>query len=165
MRRSLRRGRALGSAALLWLLLSLLEIALLGKLDPQETPAGIAVALIASAATVAGARAANAQFRLRWRWLGLAPVVARNIVRDTFIVFGALLRAVAGRPVRDAFLEIPFDPGGTDSESAARRALVVAGISTSPNEIVLAVDKHRRVLRVHVLVRSSSARHSRAWPL
>jgi len=162
---TLRRGHALAGAALLWALLCAFEIALVGKLDAQETPAGIGVALIATVIAVAGATMAGLRLGLRWSWLWLPLLVARNILRDTFLVYGAVLESVAGRPVRDAYLEIPFDPGGDDAESTARRALVVAGVSTSPNEIVLGVDKHARKLRVHVLVRTRSPKRSRAWPL
>lgn len=145
--------------------LVLFEIVLVGKLDPQETPVGIGVALLATAAAVIAARVARVRYAVRLSWTWLALLVLRNVVRDTFVVYGVLLRRLAGGAVEDAFRDVPFDPGGDDPASAARRALAIAGISTAPNEIVLAADRQRRRLRVHVLAVSPETPHSREWPL
>ena len=145
--------------------LALFEIVLVGKVDAQETPVGIGVAVLAAVVVVSALAAGNVRYALRFSWLWPALLVARNIVRDTFVVYGVLLRHLAGAPVRDAYENVPFDQGGEDPVSAARRALVVAGVSTSPNEIVLAVDEERKTLRVHALAISKSPRHSLQWPL
>ena len=157
--------RGIAGAALLWIGLALFEIALVGKLDPQETPVGFAIALLAVAAAVAALRAANLRYGARWRWAGFAALVARNVVRDSFIVFGVLVRRLGGAAIPDGFQDIPFDPGGDEPAAAARRALATAGISTSPNEIVLAIDAERRSMRVHVLAPPGTRRHSERWPL
>ena len=143
--------------------LALFEIVLVGKVDAQETPVGIGVAVLAAVVVVSALAAGNVRYALRFSWLWPAVLVARNIVRDTFVVYGVLLRHLAGAPVRDAYENVPFDQGGEDPVSAARRALVVAGVSTSPNEIVLAEE--RKTLRVHALAISKSPRHSLQWPL
>lgn len=152
-------------ATVLWIVLALFEIALIGKLDPQETPAGIAVALLATAATLAVGTVAGARYRVHAGWLPLALLVARNVVRDTVVVSRVVLRALAGGAVADGYLHVPFEPGGDDPASAARRALAIAGMSTSPNEIVLDVDEQRRMMRVHVLAGTGNRRHSTEWPL
>ena len=152
-------------AAVLWIVLSLFEIALVGKLDPQETPDGIAVALAATAMTFAAIAVARTRYGMRVTWLWLAVLVARNVVRDTFVVYRIILRRLAGGAVADGYLDVPFDPGGDDPRSAGRRALAIAAVSTSPNEIVLAIDAERRTMRVHVLADTGTRRHSAEWPL
>ncbi len=155
----------LAKAASLVIALSLFEVVLVGKIDEQETPVGIGVALLATAAVLYALTAAKVHYDVRVSWLWPALLVLKNIGRDTVIVYGVLVRRLAGERVADAYLDVPFDPGGDDPVSAARRALAVAGVSTSPNEIVLAVDAERRCLRVHVLAVSTAPRHSLEWPL
>lgn len=158
------RGRLLAFVGM-GIVLSLFEIVLVGKIDAQETPVGIGIALLATAAVIGSLIAANVRYALRFSWLWLVLLVIRNIVRDTFVVYGVLLRHLAGGSIEDAYQDVPFDPGGDDPASAARRALTIAGVSTSPNEIVLAVDSERKSLRVHVLAVSKTPRHSLEWPL
>ncbi len=160
----LRGGRLL-RATVLWVVLSALEIALVGKLDPQETPVGVAIGLLATLLTVVAAAAAHAHYGGRAAWLWLPLLVARNVARDTIIVSRIVLRRLAGGAVADGYLDIPFDPGGDDALSAGRRALAIAGVSTSPNEIVLDVDPERRTMRVHVLADTGNRRRSAEWPL
>lgn len=145
--------------------MAVFEIVLVGKLDPQETPVGVAIALIATALAFGAAAAGEVRYAFRPSWLWLPLLVARNIVRDTFLVLGVVVRRLAGGRTRDAYREVPIDPGGDDPVSAARRALVVAAVSTSPNEIVLGIDARRRRMRVHVLVQTDAEPHSEQWPL
>ena len=153
------------TAVVLWTVLSLLERVLVGRLDVEETPVGIVIALLATIVTLSGASLAKANYTLDWRWLWLPLLVVRNVVRDTFTVYGVLFRRLAGGRVEDAMVEIPFDPGGVDPRSAARRALATAGISTSPNEIVLDIDSANGMMRVHALKVTNARRHSAQWPL
>jgi multisubunit Na+/H+ antiporter MnhE subunit len=143
-----------------------IEIVFVGKIDPQETPVGFGVAGLAAAITVAALAAAGTQYRLRWSWLLAAPRVAWNVVRDSVIVTVLLVRALTGREPDDAIVDVPFDPGGDDPESRARRALVVAAISTAPNSIVLGIDEATRTLRVHYLSRGAASQpRSTRWPV
>lgn len=143
-----------------------LEALFVGKVDAQETPVGFGAALVAAVVTVAALSAAGETYAPRLAWLALVPRVAWNVVRDTALVTVVLARALAGRPPDDRIVELPFAPGGDDPESAARRALAVAGISTSPNGIALDIDAERRVVRVHQLsVSRASAPLSEEWPL
>jgi hypothetical protein len=153
------------AVAMLWMCLSAFEIVLIGRFDAQETPAGVGIALLAALVTAGALKAAGLSYRLQASWLWLPLLVVRNVVRDTFGVYGVLLRHLCGGTVKDAFLDIPFDWGGDDPASAARRALAVAGISTSPNEIVLALDRDRGTARVHALAITGARRHSAQWPL
>lgn len=157
-------GRLLGVACVT-VVLAVFEIALVGKIDPQETLVGAGVALLVAAAVACALAVARLRYAFRVSWLWLVLLVLRNVVRDTFVVFGVLLRRLAGGRVEDAYQDVPFDPGGDDAASAARRALAVAAISTSPNEIALEFDRERGRLRVHALAVTRAPRHSLEWPL
>lgn len=149
-----------------WFVVAVLfEIVLVGKIDVEETPVGAAIAAIAVAAAAACAAAAPAAFRPRLRWLPYVANVTRNIVRDTVAVYGVLWAALRGAPVCDGMREITFVFGGEDAESQARRALVVAGISTSPNAIVIDALPERERLRVHMLAPADQPGASPEWPL
>jgi len=79
--------------------------------------------------------------------------VARNILKDTCTVFGALLRRLfTGKLPESGYTFIPFDAGGEDRESAARRALTIEGISISPNTAVIEIDHARGAILLHQLV-------------
>jgi len=158
------RSRLFGGV-LTWAIFVLFEVALIGKFDRQETPVGIAIALLATVAAGAALRVGGVRYAPQASWLGFFALVARNVVRDTVVVFGALFRQLAGRPVSDAYRDVPFTYGPDDARSAARRALVVAGVSTSPNEIVIDLDRERGTLRVHAIAETDFKRASPAWPL
>lgn len=153
------------AVAMLWMCLCAFEIVLIGRFDTQETPVGIGIALLATLVTAGALRTAGLSYRLQASWLWLPLLVVRNVVRDTLSVYGVLLRRLSGGAVEDAFLDVPFDWGGDDPPSAARRALAVAGMSTSPNEIVLTLDRAGGTARVHALAITGARRHSAQWPL
>ncbi|HEX3465941.1 MAG TPA: hypothetical protein VHS78_17975 [Candidatus Elarobacter sp.] len=146
------RDRAV-AAGVLWVAFAAIEALLVGKIDPQETPVGIAIAALAAIVTVASLAAADAWYAVPLGAFAQLPVIAWSVVRDTVIVTGALLRALSGRPPEDRLQRIAFDPGGDDAVSAARRALAVAGTSAAPNSIVVDADAEHGVLIVHRLAR------------
>ena len=80
---------------------------------------------------------------------------------------GALLKSLSGAPPpAGEYRDITFHPGGDDPVSAARRALVVLGVSLSPNTFVVAVDRERGLLRIHQLVPSAQpSGEDKEWPL
>ena len=49
-----------------------------------------------------------------------------------------------------------FDPGGSDPESAARRALAIAYTTIPPNFVVLGIDLDKRVMLVHQVSESET---------
>jgi multisubunit Na+/H+ antiporter MnhE subunit len=150
----------------LWALFGAIEVLLVGKLDPQETPVGLAVGALAAFATVRALRAGGVPYRPRLRWLALVPRIALGVARDTLRVFGLLLRRLAGGPPpADRIVEIPFAGGGDDPESNARRALAIAAVSCAPNSVVLDVSRERGTMRVHYLDPSAPRPRSEEWPL
>jgi hypothetical protein len=136
-----------------WIGCTAIEALLIGKIDAQETPAGIVLAGIASVATVAALVAAGERYAPPLSALFTLPKLALTVVRDAFAVTGVLVRTLGGSAPDDRLQEIPFDPGGDDARSAAARALAVASASAAPNSIVVDVDCERRVLVIHRLAR------------
>jgi multisubunit Na+/H+ antiporter MnhE subunit len=130
-----------------------IEMMLVGKLDPQETPVGLVLAAVAALGTVGALVAAGDRYAVPIAALASLPKLALTVLRDAFAVTGVLLRALGGKPPDDGFEEIPFDPGGDDARSAAARALTVAATSAGPNSIVVDVDRERAVLVIHRLAR------------
>ena len=144
------RGRAPAILAL-WLGCAAIEALLIGKIDPQETPVGVAIAALAAVGAVSALAVCGDRYAVRPSALLALPKLVWSVVRDTFVVSGALVRVLLGRAPEDRFEEIPFDPGGDDARSAASRALTVASTSAAPNSIVVDVDSERGVLLVHRL--------------
>ena len=163
----MRRWAAMWAAW--WVLLAALYLLLVDTLARPEVVLG----LLAAAATAAALVAVRAQGRDRLaadpRWAVL--LVRRlpiNVLRDTGVVFAALGRALWRRErIEGVFRVVPFDAGGDDPRSAARRALVVAGTCLSPNTVVVAIDAAHDQLILHQLVASRQApgKGDREWPL
>jgi multisubunit Na+/H+ antiporter MnhE subunit len=150
----------------LWGLFAAIEVLFVGKLDPEETPVGVVAGAVAALGTLAVLRASEERYRFRWAWLRIVPAIVANVVRDTLHVFAILLRRLAGGPLPDdRIVEIPFDPGGDDAESNARRALAVAAVSAAPNSIVLDLQRAGGTLRIHYLDSHVPKPRSREWPL
>ena len=112
------------AAVLVALLVPLAAVAALGT--PSDGLVALQMASIVSAVAL----------------LLMAQAFDRQILADL-----ALVRRPAGEVV-----ETPFEATGDDPRDAARRALAVAGRSLAPNQIVIAVDEERGVLRAHQLV-------------
>lgn len=149
-----------------WALFTAIEVLLVGKVDPQETPAGAAIGALAAAGTLAASRAGAVRYRVRARWMRLLVPIAIGVVRDTIRVFALLLRHLAGGPLpHDRIVDVPFDAGGDDPESNAHRALAIAAVSCAPNSIVLDVRRARGTLRVHYLDGGAEKPRSKEWPL
>jgi hypothetical protein len=64
-----------------------------------------------------------------------------------------------------ALQDIPFEVGGQTPQAAARRALVLTGVSVAPNTIAICVEPEKGFLRVHQLVFRRETPADREWPL
>jgi hypothetical protein len=73
-----------------------------------------------------------------------------QILREAWVVLGALLRRIGGRPFRGRLRAEPFDAGPDDAEGEARRAAVAFFRSLAPNAYV--VDLEDDHLLLHELV-------------
>lgn len=164
----MRSAGAVGSWVGWWVALLGVYMLFASKLAWAEAVVGAAAAALGATAAVVTARAGGLHFRPRAGWLPLLGRVPGRVLADCGVVALALWRRLVLRQaVEGVFRTVPFDPGGDDAVSAARRALVTAGISVSPNTYVVAIDRRRGLLLVHQLVASPEppGKGDREWPL
>lgn len=146
-----------GSRALTWLtwwiLLMGLWVAVDDSIQFDELLAGAgAAALAAVAAEVAGYQAAS-RYGVRAAWLATALRLPGRVARDTFAVFAALARTLAGGdPPDGAFREISVPAGDDSPRGVTRRVLLTGAQSLTPNAFVIGIDTERDVMIVHELV-------------
>jgi multisubunit Na+/H+ antiporter MnhE subunit len=117
----------------------------------------VGVGLVAAAIAATGAEAVRANDRLRFkpdpRWFARAIVLPPQILQDTWLLARVLARRIfRGEGPDSAFRAVPFEAGGDDARSSARRALVKAGLSAAPNTVVIGVDRQENIMLVHELV-------------
>ena len=126
----------------LWMLfVSLLQL--------NELVAGIAAALIGAVADAVVKATDFARFRPRLKHLLLILTEPWYVISGTASIFWALAKRIAGQPSEGELKVIPYDAGGDDSDSSARRALTVAYTTIPPNFIVIGIDRERNYLMVH----------------
>jgi multisubunit Na+/H+ antiporter MnhE subunit len=146
VRVAIRFGAWWAVSFVLWLLLT-------STLDAQELVAGIIAASVSAFAASIVQANEEFGFRPRLRWLSMARILPGQVIADCWLLSVVLWRRLAfSRVPRGSFKTFPFEHVEDDPESAARRALVTAGISISPNTYVVAFDRDARELIVHQLV-------------
>ena len=136
-----------------WVLSMLLWLLFTSTLNRAEAVVGVGASMIAAtAAEVARAKTAFG-FRPRLRWFRHTVRLPWSIVKDTWTVFAVLAAHATGRRrVRGQLRAVRFHHGRPgDPVASARRALVTAGVTMSPNTIVVGVDPDRDDLLVHQL--------------
>src|SRR2546422_509849 len=111
-------------------------ILFVGKIGWNELLAGgTASALAATAAHIVWAQHV-AGFRGNLGWLLQMWRLPIYAVTGTGEIFAVLFRQLlGGKPAASLILAVPFDIGGDDDESAARRALAIAYTTSTPNFI------------------------------
>jgi multisubunit Na+/H+ antiporter MnhE subunit len=130
----------------LWLLLT-------STLDAQEVVAGVIASSISAFAASIVQSNEEFGFRPRLRWLSRARILPGQVISDCWVLTVALWRRVVGsKQARGSFKTFRFQYVADDPESAARRALVTAAISLTPNTYVVAFDRDKQELIVHQLV-------------
>jgi hypothetical protein len=145
----------------------LLYLACAGKTSLAEAGAGIcaaAFAALASARAFGRGSGAGGYRAVPWGRYSLA--VLRRTVLETGLVLAGTVSALArGRPLRGAFIRIPFETGGDGPEDRVRRAGVVWGMAISPNDYVAAFGE-REGLLVHRLIAQGQAPGAgeKRWP-
>ncbi len=93
------------------------------------------------------------RFRPRLRWVLRAYRLPPSILSDCGVVFRALWRhIVKHEEINGAFRAFRLPVGGTGERAAARRALLNAAISITPNTYVVGIDEKSEMVLVHQLV-------------
>ncbi|MFC0410135.1 hypothetical protein [Roseomonas elaeocarpi] len=144
--------------------LALLYLAFVGQPTWQEAAAALIGAALFAGFSLAQRQTAPQPFRFSLPPLHAAVSLLGALGRETATVGLALLRAVIGRPVRGEVTTQPFEPGGPDARDAARRALVILGLSLAPNGFVLDDTGEAEGLPLHRLAPQPVAA-DRRWPL
>lgn len=90
-----------------------------------------------------------AQFAPRPKWLLLFLTEPWYVLSGTAAIFWAMLKRIAGKPSEARFKAFPFDAGGDDHASGARRALAIALTTVPPNFIVVGIDREHNFMLVH----------------
>jgi hypothetical protein len=140
-----------------WCVLWPLWLVFVGAWDLIDAVAGVAAAAVAATAALVVRELGLLSFRPRLgRFAGLGRVPLQVFV-DFGILGAALVRTLAGRPVRGVFLakELPRDRPG--DEAAFARALAALAATYSPNAYVVDLDLDRNVVLMHDLVRNSAS--------
>lgn len=153
------------SGVAIWLAMFGLWMLLVGSADLPEIVFGVASATIAAAGFVIVRT--HDDMRLRFRPRQIAILLRRlppKVLVDCARVLGATWLAISGRRISGQLVRVPFRPGSADDpDDAARRALVVFGVSLAPNTVVVRIDQ-RDVLE-HQLLTAPIETNDPEWPL
>jgi multisubunit Na+/H+ antiporter MnhE subunit len=128
------------------------------RLAPTELLAGAAAAAVAGFAGRLVWAHNGATFQGEARSLLQAWRLPWYALQGTAEILAVLGRHLAGRPAPSLLLSVPFEAGGDDPRSAARRALAVTYTTITPNFICIGVDRRRGRLWYHQLRRGSVPR-------
>ena len=149
-----------------WTVFAALYLLLALEWQMGELVAGTICAAISAWLLLTIRRWSEARFpvRLRWFWF-----LARRLPGKALADCTLLLRAFGTDGAPGVFRAVPFDADAEEQpgEAAARRAVVIAGASLSPNSVVVAVDRKQNRLLVHQLVptRTPPGDSDRLWPV
>ena len=137
-----------------------------GQVSVTEIEAGAPAAIAAAGFTVLLHRVTERPFRLKAPWLRVLGEPLAALLPDAVRVGRALLRALWRRPpgVVGPVTRQPFQEGGEDPASAARRGLVTLGSSLAPNGYVLAIPDGEGALLLHRLA-AVPPNPDQRWPL
>lgn len=132
-------------------------IALAGQPDTQDLVAGSATAVVAVATGYYVSRQGRALPGFRWTDVGMLVALPGQLVVETWQVFVAAARKLAGKEMAGSWSTVAVD---TDTESggwrAARRdAVLTVLMSASPNTIVVDIDADAGTALIHRMVRST----------
>jgi multisubunit Na+/H+ antiporter MnhE subunit len=149
-----------------FVLLLVFYLLLVGKVTWPEGIVGCVVAAIAVTARESACRCGGATHVFAAGWGRRYIRLPGQVVSDTVRVFAATGWAGLHPKGVGRFLEVPFDPGGDDPASAGRRALVVGGLSVTPNVIAVQIEPEKERLLVHQLADAPPpGKGDRQWPI
>jgi multisubunit Na+/H+ antiporter MnhE subunit len=140
-----------------WCVLFPLWLVFVGAWDLYDGVAGVAAAAVAATAALVVRELGLLSFRPRVGGFSGFARVPLQVFADFGILAVALVRTLAGRPVRGIFLAKKLPTGGRGSEAAFARALAAIAATYSPNAYVVDVDLDRNVVLMHDLVRNSAS--------
>ena len=136
-----------------WLALFGLWVAMEGTNEAMELAAGAGAAALGATLLELVRRQGLLRFAPSAAAIGTSARLPRQVLRELWILTVRLALHVTGiRPVRSAWVAVPFDAGGDDPVSAGNRALRPLIDNVTPLTIVVDVDCDRDVALKHDLV-------------
>jgi hypothetical protein len=142
-----------------FVVLNLVSLALVATFNWQEEIAGVIASAIGATAAEAVQEQGLVQTRLKLRWLAGLWRLPYNVLIETWQVFGALFRQLAGgQRIGGRFYCVFFPHTGDHPEDEAQRALYKLEASIAPNSYVVGYDEETGSMLLHELVPSRRGR-------
>lgn len=123
----------------------------------SELLVGAAASALSVLALQVTLRAVPLCFQAKLRWLVQAARLPAEIARDLWILLTELARRLAGKRSRSVLELVKFGVNGDNCRAAAQRALALLFVSTSPNSVVLDIDRETGDMLVHQLKPQASS--------
>ncbi len=135
-----------------WLALFGLWLLFVNSIDRREILVGVIASTLTLIMTTPWTRHEKLGFDPKKSWLGLMFKVPGSVASDTLLIFQILAARFARPHTESVFSVAPFATRSDDSaRESTRRALATGYVSTSPNSIVVHIERGTRRLLLHEL--------------
>jgi hypothetical protein len=142
-----------------FVVLNVVWLGLVVTFNWQEEIAGVIACAFGATAAEAVQEQGLVQARIKLRWLAGLWRVPYDVVVETWDVFVAMFRQLAGGPrLAGRFYCVYFPHTGDHSEDEARRALYKLEASIAANSYVVGYDEETGSMLLHELVPSRRGR-------
>lgn len=146
-------GKRLTAWVVWWTLLMAFWVWADDSLMLAELLAGAGAAAIGASVAELVQHQSATHFRPRAEWVTPVFRLPAKMMKDLAVVCKALWDRVVHRQAPpSAFRAIPVRAGGRSPEDVTRRALLIAGMSFTPNTFALGIDQDKDLMVVHQLV-------------
>jgi multisubunit Na+/H+ antiporter MnhE subunit len=134
-----------------WAALCLIWMLLIGEWRPSDLWVGMVAAALATLASRTVRQCKPFQFAFEARQVAQAWRIPGYALTGTWELLTALgVQVFARSGMQGRLRAVPFDPGRDDSRADRTRcALAIAFTSSTPNFVVLGIDRRHRVLLYH----------------
>jgi hypothetical protein len=130
---------------------TLLWLVFVFQLTGVEVFAGAAASALTVFALQIALRSERLCFQPRLRWLAQARHLPGMIATDLWIVLKTLANLLLHAPSQAVFQLGRFHATSEDCRASAQRALTILYLSTSPNSVVIDIDREQANMLVHQL--------------
>lgn len=141
--------RLLFRLAIAWVGFLLLWLLFVFQVNASELAVGTIAAGLTVVSGYVTCKAVTMCFEPRLRWIAQAWGLPRMVVTDLWLLLKHLIREIARKPSRSSFRTTEFRAIGEDCQAAAQRALATLFVSTTPNSIILDIDREKGEMFFH----------------
>ncbi len=139
----------------LWASSFALMLLYVGRLSFDEALFAAIGSVVAATASKIVLEHRIAPLRSQWRHFAEIRRVPKYVVTGSWEICAVLARQIFLRKAAQSLIyAVPFDAGGDDDESSFRRALAVAWTTSTPNFVVVGIDRERGRLVYHQIRQS-----------